>query len=105
MESLENNIKSLENNYKESIVILEFLKSQSLNQVPSRRIVVRVNKGLLTFIIAQNKEFGTEDWIIERWRARDNGEGKDLWIRICSECIRTYYITVIGCDVNVHHIL
>ncbi|XP_037824235.1 uncharacterized protein LOC119612497 [Lucilia sericata] len=60
-----------------------------LDQVPLRTTVrvwvpppILEDKSILTLIKSQNKELGTDDWTIERGRTRDNGEGKDLWIKL-----------------------
>ncbi|KAI8128592.1 hypothetical protein CVS40_1760 [Lucilia cuprina] len=66
-----------------------------LDQVPFRTTVrmwfpppILEHKSILTLIKRQNKELVTDDWTIERGRTRDNGEGKDLWIKIGSESLR-----------------
>lgn len=46
------------------------------------------DKGIRNLIKVQNKEFGTEDGIIERGLVRDKGKGNDQSIRIFSESLR-----------------
>lgn len=46
------------------------------------------DEAILTLMKRQNKGLGSDDWRIIRGRARDKGDGKDLWIKVNSESLR-----------------
>lgn len=60
-----------------------------IDQIPSWTTVrvwipppVLEDEAILRLVKVQNKCFQTQDWSIVRGRARDKGDGKDLWIRV-----------------------
>lgn len=66
-----------------------------IDQIPSWTTVrvwvpppILEDEAILTLVKRQNKGLNTLDWKIVRGRARDKGDGKDLWIRIGSESLR-----------------
>ena len=46
------------------------------------------DEAILTLLKRQNKGLGSDGWRIIRGRARDKGDGKDLWLKVSSESLR-----------------
>lgn len=66
-----------------------------IDQIPSWTTVrvwfpppILEDEAILRLVKVQNKYLQSQDWSIVRGRARDKGDGKDLWIRVGSESLR-----------------